>query len=130
MENPSYAEISTDTPTEEPTYTCALYSTPVPHAVMHKNKRTSSCNSIQPYEVPVNTKSRCYMSISSGYAEPLFDDATDDYSVPKDALKSFKKHQKSKTAMQLYMKPAREIKALLAQIKKHEVKSIKQVDIR
>jgi len=129
MENPSYAEISSDAPTDEPAYTCALYSTPVSHAVMHKNKRISHI-SVQSYEVPVDTKSTCYMSICSDYAEPLFDDIFDDYSIPKDALKSFKKHQKSKNTLQLYMKPAKEMKALLAQLKKCEVKSIKQVDIR
>ena len=126
MENPSYAEISSDAPTDVPAYTCALYSTPV---VMHKKKRTSRI-SVPSYEVQVDTKSTCYMSISSDYAEPLFDDTFDDYSIPKDALKSFKKHQKSKDTLQLYMKPAREMKALLAQLKKYEVKSIKQVDIR
>ena len=130
MENPSYAEILPDNSVDQTDYTCALYSTPVPHAVMHKGKKTSSRISVQPYEAPADTKSNCYMSISSNYAEPLFDDTTDDYSVPKDVLKSLKKHQRSKYSMQLYMKPARELKALLAQLKKCEVKYIKQDDIR
>ena len=113
--------------TNESSYTCALYSTPVPHAIMRKNKMSSG----QPYEVPVDTKSNCYMSISSDYVEPLFDDSTDDYSVPKDALKSFKKQQRlNRNSMHFYIKPARELKALLSQFKRCEVKSIQQNDIR
>jgi len=118
MENPG---LSPDAQNDEFAYICASYSKP---AVMNKDEKRSSCITVQSYDVAV---SNYYMSISSDYSESLFDDTTDDCSVPKDALKSFKKHQ---TAVQLYIKPAREMKALLVQLKKHEVKSIKKVDIR